>query len=180
MTRTCRYRWPELRGDYVRAGLGIAFSALPLYATWGNRTFGAIFACLVVLFVAFGARTALRQYSRYRISDEELQRIGLSIFGTRRVTVRWHEVDRVRLAFYSTRRDKSHGWMNLKIQGRGNGLGIDSIIDGFDEIAARSARAAADNNVPLSDATVRNFAALGLAIETDDGRAVSATKGGWR
>ncbi|MDH3231879.1 MAG: hypothetical protein OEQ29_00005, partial [Alphaproteobacteria bacterium] len=69
------------------------------------------------------------------------------------------------------------GWMHLTISGGKHKLGIDSIIEGFDDIAARSAIAAATNGVALSDATLRNFAALGLVIEHQDGRAVSASRG---
>ena len=84
----------------------------------------------------------------------------------------------MKLAFYSTRRDRSKGWMHLKVSGGKHRLGIDSIIEGFDDIAARSANAAASNGVALSESTVRNFAALGLVIESEDGRAVSASRGG--
>ncbi len=174
-----RYRYPaaELRGDYLRAGFGIVLTALPLIATWGNLYAGLILAALMAVFVVFGLRTWLRQTSDYEVDQDGIARNGLSILGAGRVSLPWREVERVKLAFYSTRRDRSKGWMHLKISGGSHRLGIDSIIEGFDDIAARSASAAASNGVKLSDSTLRNFAALGLVIEHQDGRAVSASRG---
>jgi hypothetical protein len=179
-----QYRYPaaELRGDYIRAGFGIALTALPLIATWGDLYAGLILSALMAVFVIFGLRTWLRQMSVYEVGEDGITRIGwarngLSILGAGRVSLPWREVERVKLAFYSTRRDRSKGWMHLKITGGSHKLGIDSIIEGFDDIAARSASAAASNGVQLSESTLRNFAALGLVIEHQDGRAVSASRG---
>ena len=66
--------------------------------------------------------------------------------------------------------------MNLKLQGNGRSLTIDSMIDGFDAISLVAAKAAANRGVALSDTTVRNFAALGIIIDCVDGRAVGARK----
>jgi len=172
-----RYPWSELRGDYLRAGFGVALTGLPLAATWGELYAGLILGSLLAVFVVFGLRTALRQACSYEVGDDGIVRIGRSILGTERASLPWRDVRRVKLAFYSTRRDRSKGWMHLKITGGAHTLGIDSIIDGFDDIAARSAAAAASNGVALSDSTLRNFAALGLVIEHEDGRAVSASRG---
>jgi hypothetical protein len=173
------YRYPaaELRGDYIRAGFGIVLTGLPLIATWGQLYAGLILGGLMAVFVIFGLRTWLRRKSLYEVDNDGIVRNGWSILGAGRVSLPWREVERVKLAFYSTRRDRSKGWMHLKISGGTHRLGIDSIIEGFDDIAARSAHAAASNGVRLSDSTLRNFAALGLVIEHVDGRAVSASRG---
>jgi len=176
--RTYRYPRAELRGDYIRAVAGIGLTSLPLIATWGNLTAGLIFGALMAVFAVFGLRTLVRQLSVYEVGEEGIAQNGWSILGAGRVSLPWREVERVKLAFYSTRRDRSQGWMHLKISGGSTRLAIDSIIEGFDDIAARSANAAASNGVELSDATLRNFAALGLVIEHQDGRAVSAMRRG--
>ncbi|HUT50795.1 MAG TPA: hypothetical protein VM325_15765 [Alphaproteobacteria bacterium] len=176
--RRYRYPWSELRGDYLRAGFGIALTGLPFIATWGELYAGLILGALMGLFAFFGLRTALRQSSVYEVGDDAIARNGWSILGARRASLAWREVERVKLAFYSTRRDRSKGWMHLTITGGRHTLGIDSILEGFDDIAARGAAAAAANGVAMSDATLRNFAALGLIIEHEDGRAVSASRGG--
>lgn len=177
--RIYRYPWHELRADYLRAGAGLVLTLVPLAAAWGDGVAMAILGSLAVLFSAFAVRTALRHRSRYRITEEGIARLAASTGAAPAATVRWGDVDRIRLSFYSTKRDRSHGWMHLTIRGGGNRLGFDSIVDGFDDIAARTAEAAAANRVKLSDATVRNFAALGLVIAVEDGRAVRANKRGF-
>lgn len=178
MSRAYRYPWAALRGDYVRAGFGVVLCGLPLAASWGSLYAGLILGGLVGVFVLFGLRTGLRQAGTYDVGDDGIARSGWSLLGTRRATLPWQDVTRVKLSFYSTRRDRSQGWMHLRIEGTKGRHGIDSIIEGFDDIAARSANAAAANGIVLSDATLRNFAALGLIIDHEDGRAVSARRSG--
>jgi hypothetical protein len=177
--RFYRYPWRELRGDYLRAGAGLVLTLVPMVAAWGNVIGMAVLASLASLFGIFGVRTALKHRSRYRIDDEGIARLGPSTAAAPSATVRWGDVDRVKLAFYSTKRDRSYGWMHLTIRGGGNRLGLDSVVEGFDDIAARAAEAAAANRVRLSDTTVRNFAALGLVISLEDGQAVRVSKGGF-
>ncbi len=169
MSRVYRYPWATLRGDYIRTGIGLAVTLLPLAAVVGSPLAASVMGGLAAVFAIFGARTGARHLSRFEVDGDSVTRYRISTLPARRVTVRWREVDRVRLAFYSTRRDRSQGWMHLKIRGGGYKLGFDSIVDGFEDIAARALSAAAVNGVPLSAATARNFAALGLAVESKDG-----------
>ena len=130
-SRRYRYPWSELRGDDIRAGFGVALTGLPLAATWGELYAGLILGALMAIFALFGLRTALRQASAYEVGDDGITRIGWarngwSILGAGRVSLPWRDVERVKLAFYSTRRDRSKGWMHLKISGGSHRLGIDS------------------------------------------------------
>jgi hypothetical protein len=52
--------------------------------------------------------------------------------------------------------------MTLKLSGKRTAVSVDSNIDGFDEIAARAARAMAENRISTDDVTLANRAALGL------------------
>lgn len=172
MSRVYRYPWATLRGDYIRTGIGLAVTLVPLAAVVASPIAASVMGGLAAVFALFGGRTVARHLSRFEVDGEGVTRTRISTSPPRRVIVRWREVDRVRLAFYSTRRDRSQGWMHLKIRGGGCKLGFDSIIDGFDDIAARALNAAAVNSVSLSPATARNFAALGLAVESRDGHPV--------
>lgn len=169
MSRVYRYTWAALRGDYIRTGVGLTVTLVPLAAVTGSPLAASVMGALAAVFAIFGARTGARHLSRFEVDGDGVTRTRLSTSPRRWVTVRWREVDRVRLAFYSTRRDRSRGWMQLKIQGGGGKLGFDSIIEGFEDIAALALGAAVANGVPLSAATARNFAALGLAVESEDG-----------
>ncbi|MCZ6863250.1 MAG: hypothetical protein O7I42_23810 [Alphaproteobacteria bacterium] len=173
MSRVYRYPWSALRGDYIRTGFGLVVTLLPLGAVASSPLAASVMGGLAAVFALFGARTGARHLSRFEVDEDSVTRYRISTLPARRVTVRWREVDRVRLAFYSTRRDRSQGWMHLTIRGGGCKLGFDSIIDGFEDIAALTLSAAVVNGVPLSAATARNFAALGLAVESKDGRPVT-------
>jgi hypothetical protein len=69
----------------------------------------------------------------------------------------------MKLAYYSTRRDRQKGWMHLTLKGGGKALGVDSSIDGFETIAETALDAATRRNLVLSDVTRANLDALGLA-----------------
>ncbi|MHA1538262.1 MAG: hypothetical protein ACTSUD_11955 [Alphaproteobacteria bacterium] len=177
MSRVYRYSFAALRGDYIRTGVGLAVTLLPLAAVTGNPIAASVMGGLAAIFAIFGVRTGARQLSRFEVDEICVTRHRISTLPARRVTVRWQEVDWVKLAFYSTRRDRSQGWMHLRIRGGGAKLGFDSIIEGFEDIAARALEAAAVNGVELSAASARNFAALGLAVESRGGRPDRAADG---
>ena len=69
----------------------------------------------------------------------------------------------LRLRYYSTRRDREKGWMHLKIKGRHATIRIDSSIEGFDRIVARTASEAARRRIAIGDLTRDNWAAMGIA-----------------
>lgn len=170
-----RYAFAALRADYIRSAAGLVMTGIPLLVAGGALIPSLILGGLAAMFGAFGLRTWLRQISTVWVGPDA---IGLSRQGSkvRSKTLEWRSVDLIKLAYYSTRRDKAHGWMNLKLRGNGRSLTIDSMIDGFDAISLVAAKAAAHRGVALSDTTVRNFAALGIIIDCVDGRAVGARK----
>ena len=175
------YPWEALRGDYIRGALGTAVGAGGAVAAgWGVVGWG--FAGLGALFVFFIARTAIRQQTSYQLTEQGLQRSNTTIlFGGpagRKAELRWDDLKAIKLRYYSTKRDKSDGWMQLTLSAEGRRFGIESTIDGFDDIVAATARAIARNGLTVSDSTLANFAALGVslsaAINDDaDDRAIS-------
>ena len=169
MTRH-RYPWPSLRADYLRAGAGLALTGAPLFAIPGGTTASAILGAVAALFLALGLRTGLRHASRFESDDEEVRRTGpaLPLYPARRIA--WDGMERLRLRFFSTRRDRTGGWMQLTVGDGAGALSFDSSLDGFDTVARRAAAAAARNELPLNDATRANLAALGIRIEADEAR----------
>jgi hypothetical protein len=116
-----------------------------------------IFGGLTLLFLLFTMRTVARQYTRIEMTDDAITSGGLG-----RLTLRWSDLDRVKLRYYSTRRNRSGGWMTLKLARGRTAISVDSNIDGFDAIAARAAQTLAENRVTADDVTLANLAALGL------------------
>lgn len=165
---TLQYRRESLRGDYIRAAVGLAICGVALYAVWGHPVAGWIFIGLVAFFGLFLLRTLVRQITEFELTAAGLRRSiavgGASGKGVEK-TLTWDSLDRVRLKYYSTRRDRSDGWMHLVMRAAEGRLSVDSTVDQFDRIAHAAARAAVANGVALSGATMSNFAALDIRID---------------
>jgi hypothetical protein len=155
------YRYPvrELAGDYLRAGAGLAATMGPLLFVPASPVMMWLLGGLAALFLAFGARTALRQMTVVRVDDA-----GITAIGPVGATIAWNDLGRLALAYYSTRRDRTRGWMQLSLKGAGRGVRVDSTIDGFRDIALAAARAAERKGLALSPATTGNLAALGIEV----------------
>lgn len=152
-----RHRYPggAVAADYARAvvGLGatggiVAFAnALPIWTY--------VFGGLALMFLAYGARTALRQFTVVECSET-----GLAAGGLRPISIAWKDVRDVRLRYFSTRRDRSAGWLQLTVAGPRGSIRLDSQLEGFATIASRALRAAESNGVALAPVTAANAQAL--------------------
>jgi hypothetical protein len=151
------YPTSAMVGDYLRAAAGLA-PAAAIFATVPFSDAGAIvLGGFAAIFAIFGLRTALRHGTRLEMSGTELRARGVL-----RRTIAWAELDRMKLAYYSTSRDRKHGWMQLQLGAGGARLGLDSRIAGFDLLVRRAAEAAAARRLELNDATITNLRSLGL------------------
>ena len=170
------YRYPRrvIVGDYLRAALGLGCTVVPLIAADGQPIATVIFGALAVLFAVFAARTAIRQATRIAMTDHGLERLAISTFGLGRVTVPWERIADVKVRYFSTRRDRERGWMQLAVLSGAGRITVDSTVEGFADIARRAALAARANGVTLSGATLDNLAALGLRMDAADTRAAGA------
>ena len=152
-----RYSLQNLLPDYLRGGAGLIIGGGGWLLAPGMLHVVVIFGGLTLLFLLFTMRTVARQYTRIEMTDDAITSGGLG-----RLTLRWSDLDRVKLRYYSTRRNRSGGWMTLKLASGRTAISVDSNIDGFDAIAARAAQTLAENRVTADDVTLANLAALGL------------------
>jgi hypothetical protein len=163
-----RHAYPAMAmgGDYLRAAAGLV-PCLALLLSVSPLSFGGIvLSGLVIIFGAFAVRTALRHGTRIEAGDE-----GLRSVGTWRRTILWRELDRMKLGYYSTRRDRRDGWMQLDVGAGRSRIKLDSRIDGFDDLVRRAATVAAERRLELSPATLSNLQALGIRVpEYGEGR----------
>ncbi len=155
-----RHAYPSeaMLGDYLRAGAGFVPSATVLAIASPGAPAAAVLACLAGLFALFGLRTALRHGTRVDLTETALHASGP--FGG---SIAWRELDYMKLAYYSTRRDRRDGWMQLELRGGGSSICLDSRLEGFGSLVERAAQAAACRGVALSAATAANLEALGIA-----------------
>jgi hypothetical protein len=170
MSRIHRYPARTLLADYGRgivgAGLSGMFWVLSPVTAFSMLVFGG----LTALFLTFILRTALRQHQRIETSDA-----GIGIVG--RAPLAWRELDGLRLRYYAGRRGKGRGWMTMTLKAGGRRLSVDSMIEGFDEIAARAAQAARERPLVLNDTTAANLAALGLSADAAESRLAYGARG---
>jgi hypothetical protein len=155
-----RYRARAIRGDYIRAGAGLALVAVPLAAAPLGPVAGSILGAAGLLFAGFGGRTWLRHKSRYRVDERGIARDGP--FGT---MLPWSALAGLRLRYYSTRRDRTGGWMQMTLKGDGATMRIDSTLEGFRDVARAALDAAGAAGIALDAATLENAGALGLRQE---------------
>jgi hypothetical protein len=158
MSTALRYARPALYADYARAAVGVGVCVLPLLFVASNAV-TLILAALGALFLLFGARTALRHATEIVADDAGIAAQGP--FGCR---IAWDRLERLKLAYYATRRDRKGGWMHMTLAGGGCTLRLDSSLDGFGDIARLAARAGVANAIEISDATRANFAALDIPL----------------
>ncbi|HEX3863261.1 MAG TPA: hypothetical protein VHY35_16370 [Stellaceae bacterium] len=156
-----RHAYPTgaMAGDYARAAAGLVPTGVLLATVPIGAVAGTLLGGFAAVFGIFGLRTALRHATRLEMTDT-----GLRTSGALHRAIGWGALDRLKLAYYSTRRDRSSGWMQLELGAGRIRVGLDSRIDGFDRLVQRAAEAATANGVEMSDATMANLEALGIRL----------------
>lgn len=152
-----RYRTAELVGDYGRGAAGLVLTALPLVAVPMHPAVAIAFAAAALLFAAFLARTAIRHHTVYRLDVAGLTAEGP--LGTRRIA--WDALTAFRLRYFSTRRDRKHGWMQLRLRAGARRLTLESALDDFAAVVAAAHEAALARDLAIDDATETNLLSLG-------------------
>ncbi len=164
MTMEHRYPRRVILGDYFRAGTGLALTAGPLLLVHPASVMVYVLGGLAALFGVFGIRTAWRQATYIRADDKGIEQTGP--FG---VAFDWEELREIRLRYFSTRRDRADGWMQLSLRAGGGRLRIDSGIEDFLNLARLAAAKAADAGIEPDAATIANFEQLGFTGFTPGG-----------
>ncbi|MCW5730225.1 MAG: hypothetical protein KIT20_05680 [Alphaproteobacteria bacterium] len=164
-TSVHRYSTSALMPHYVRAITGTAIAGAVLLFTGFSSAMLWVAGPLCGLFLAFGAVTALRQATRIEVSST-----GIRAIGPLSREILWEDLVRVDLRYYSTKRDRSDGWMQLKVGGGGGGpIRIESTIGDFGQVVRAVAREAAARGVRLSESSAANIEALAMAERKEAG-----------
>lgn len=160
---TC-YAYPTsaMLGDYLRASAGFVPTAAILATLPVGIAAATVLSGFATLFAVFGIRAILRHGTRFEMTESALRASGLY-----RTSIVWGELDRVNLAYYSTRRDRRDGWMQLELRSGWTKVRLDSRIEGFTELVEKSAQAAETRGLQLNAATVANLAALGVRLRAE-------------
>lgn len=165
------HRYPPrvIAGDLVRAGVGFALSAGAVALAGMDGFIGWLFGVCAVVFLAFGLRTLLRAVTNYELTDTGLTRSYATGFGRAERALAWQGLKQLRLRFFPAKRDRSQGWMELTLADEGARMRLDSTLGDFDAILRVAVGAAMRRELALSDSTLGNLAALGIAVGQADG-----------
>jgi hypothetical protein len=159
--RTHTYSRVSAATDLARSGIGLFLSGTPLLIVDDRlHVVTAILLCLVVVFVVGTVRALLRARTRVEWDNSGIQ---TRDFRTRHL--QWGDIRSVKLAYYSTRRDRSDGWMHLNIANGTTTLRFDSNLDSFKTLVDLAASAATRNDVSLDAATQYNLSSIGISID---------------
>jgi hypothetical protein len=157
------YPASAMLGDYLRAAAGLGPTGFILATVSVDSVAAVVLGGFAAIFGAFAIRTALRHGTKLEVTETGVRAIGLS-----RAAIPWAALDRMKLAYYSTRRDRKSGWMQLQLGAGRVRLSVDSRLDGFERVVRHAALAAASRNLTLSEATAANLEALHIRVP--DGR----------
>jgi len=155
-----RYPARALVADYLRGATGLGASAGLLLLAHPALLPGLVLAMAAALFLVYFARTVCRQVTRI-VLDEA----GISAKGPLGATIRWDSLCALRLEYYSTRRDREEGWMQLKLRDATSTLRIDSEIAGFAELVRAVLAQASLRGVVLDEGSRANLRVLGIPAE---------------
>lgn len=154
-----RYPTDALKADGLRAAGGLAVTLGPL-ALVGFDAHPLVAIPLLAgagLFGWLGVRTLARRGAACRVTEEGM----ILPSGFFMVMVRWDQITGVKLRYYSTKKDKSGGWMQLTIRAGRGSCSIESQLTGFDTIAARVAEQVLERGLQVDATTKENFLSLG-------------------
>ena len=154
-----RYRYPPraIALEYFYSALGLAFTLVPLALVTPLPAVTGVLAGLALLFFIFGLRTAIRHNIFIAVSDSSVTLGGF--WGT---TILWGEMREFKLSYFSTRRDRHGGWMQLRLRGKRRTIRLDSTLQGFDTLLSRAAREARRHDLDLGLETLQNLSVLGV------------------
>jgi hypothetical protein len=153
-----RYSWRALLPGYAGSAIGLAFSLAPLALVHPAGPVVWVLTAAAALFLVYFGRTVCRQ-----LTHIELDEFGIRARGPLGAAIRWEDLRSLRLDYYSTRRDREGGWMQLRLRDAGRTIRIDSELDGFVELVRAAVLQARRRGVDLDEPTRVNLGVLGLA-----------------
>jgi hypothetical protein len=152
------YSWRRLLPDYAGSAVGLACSLGPLAFAMPAPPIAWLLAAIAGLFLVYFGRTLCRQLTQF-----ELDEAGIRARGPFGAVIRWEDLRALRLDYYSTRRDREGGWMQLRLRDARHTIRIESDLEAFVDLVRAVALEARRRGIDLDEPTRANLRALGLA-----------------
>ena len=159
MTRTFRYpvRSTAVEGLQGAAGFGVALGLLAFADPAGPVVW--VLASLAALFLVYFGRAVVRYLTRIELDER-----GIRVVGPSSTDIAWTEMRSLRLAYYTTRSDRTGGWMQLAVRGPRGSIRVDSSLTDFVPLATVVAGEARRRNCVLDEFSRTNLSALGVSL----------------
>ena len=157
VTPSFHYPWRVLLPDYAGGAIGLACSLGPLALVRPAAPVAWALTATAMLFLVYFGRTVCRQ-----LSHIELDETGIRASGPLGAAIRWEDLRSLRLDYYSTRRDREGGWMQLRLRDAQRTIRIDSEVEGFVGLVRAVVLEARRRGTDLDEATRANLGVLGL------------------
>lgn len=162
MNAPLHYSWRSLLPDYAGGAAGLAFSLGPLAFAHPTAPAAWVLAAIGALFLVYFGRTVCRQLTHIELDDDGI-RVRGPAFLRSRAAIRWEGLRSLRLDYYSTRRDREGGWMQLRLRDARRTIRIDSELEGFVDLVRVVVLEARRRGIDVDEPTRANLAVLGLA-----------------
>ena len=163
---TYKYPSKKLFPDYLRAGFGFFVPVgLMLFTDLVPFVF-YILVGLALLFGVYGLRTAFLQATILTVDGDAVRQEGpLGALFDRKLL--WADLRDIRLRYFSTRRDRQQGWMQLILRATDDGasrgdIRLDSNLTGFEEIVRQAYDISVIRGLPIDHTSASNLAAMDL------------------
>ncbi len=160
MSATYRYPPSAVMGDYLRSAVGLAVGLGVLLTVPASTVILIVFGGLTMIFLLFALRTLQRHLTQITLDQDGIFRRDL--FSQ---TLRWQELQDLRLRYFGTHRQHRSGgggFMQLSLRGQGRRMKIESDLEGFEDVTRLAAAAAKTNGVSLDPASAGNLLAMGI------------------
>lgn len=155
-----RYSFSSLLPDWARGLAGLLVGLTLTIFTVRSSLLFYIALALTLLFAAYLLRTAVRQGTALAVDGEGVAARRSLLGGTWRTRIGWGDMRGVTLRYFSTRRDRSEGWMEIRVAGPGRPITADSALEGFPRLVTAITDAARERALPLDPATLANLDTL--------------------
>jgi hypothetical protein len=161
MSTALRYSWRALLSGYAGSAIGLACSLVPLALVHPAGPIAWVLTAAAALFLVYFGRTVCRQLTHIELDEIGIRARGPAV-GLLSAAIRWEDLRSLRLDYYSTRRDREGGWMQLRLRDTQRTIRIDSELDGFVELVRAAAREARRHGADFDEATRANLGAIGI------------------
>jgi len=155
-----RYPPQTLVGDYMRAGLGLLLTVVPLWYLQPGTAMALALTAIAAICLFFVVRTVERNRIVVSLEDDTI-----TVTGFRKAVLRWDDMARMNLAYYALKRDKSDGLLEVTLKDTATTIKLDSRLENFGAILVKAARVARERRIPLNRITLDNLRVLKITGE---------------